>query len=102
MGEDAHRDFEPSCTPMEPGCSIRSDPDDALGLMLGGGGARAAYQAGVLRGIAARFPHLTFPILTGISAGAVNTIHLAAHEGTIAQAADDLIALWLALSPDRV
>lgn len=70
--------------------------------MLGGGGARGAYQAGVLRGIATRFPTLAFPILAGISAGAVNTIHLAAHEGTLKQAADDLIALWLALSPDRV
>lgn len=81
---------------------LHYDPDDALGLMLGGGGARGAYQAGVLRGIASRFPHLAFPILTGISAGAVNTIHLAAHEGTLMQAADDLIALWLALSPERV
>jgi NTE family protein len=87
---------------MEPPRPLHDDPDDALGLMLGGGGARGAYQAGVLRGIAARFPHLTFPILTGISAGAVNTIHLAAHEGSLAKAADDLIALWLALSPDQV
>jgi NTE family protein len=87
---------------MEPLRPPQYDPDDALGLMLGGGGARGAYQAGVLRGIASRFPHLSFPILTGISAGAVNTIHLAAHEGTLRQAADDLIALWLALSPERV
>jgi NTE family protein len=82
--------------------ALRYDPDDALGLMLGGGGARGAYQAGVLRGIARRFPNLSFPILTGISAGAVNTIHLAAHEGTLMKAADDLIALWLALSPEQV
>ena len=86
---------------MEP-LPLHDDPDAALGLMLGGGGARGAYQAGVLRGIATRFPQLAFPILTGISAGAVNTIHLAAHEGTLKQAADDLIALWLALSPERV
>jgi NTE family protein len=87
---------------LEPARPIHYDPDDALGLMLGGGGARGAYQAGVLRGIARRFPNLSFPILTGISAGAVNTIHLAAHEGTLAKAADDLIALWLALSPQQV
>ena len=87
---------------MEPVGAPKYDPDDALGLVLGGGGARGAYQAGVLRGIAKRFPNLAFPILTGISAGAVNTIHLAAHEGTLLQAADDLIALWLALSPERV
>src|SRR5579862_947043 len=87
---------------MEASRPVYDDPEDALGLMLGGGGARGAYQAGVLRGIAARFPHISFPILTGISAGAVNTIHLAAHEGTLEKAADDLIALWLALSPERV
>src|SRR3954470_1211622 len=78
------------------------DPDDALALMLGGGGARGAYQAGVLRGIAQRFPNLNFPILSGISAGAVNTIHVAAHEGTLVDCADDLIKLWLALSPELV
>lgn len=76
--------------------------DDSLALMLGGGGARGAYQAGVLRGIAQRFPHLTFPILSGISAGAVNTIHVAAHPGPLQQCADDLIDLWLALSPELV
>jgi NTE family protein len=79
-----------------------SNPGDALGLMLGGGGARGAYQAGVLRGIARKFPNLNFPILAGISAGAVNTIHLAAHEGTLAQSADDLIDLWLDLTPEMV
>jgi NTE family protein len=70
--------------------------------MLGGGGARGAYQAGVLRGISKRFPHLTFPILCGISAGAVNTIHVAAHESSLVKCADDLCRLWLTLSPERV
>lgn len=87
---------------MEPPRPLRYDPDDALALMLGGGGARGAYQAGVLRGIAKRFPTLSFPILTGISAGALNTIYLAAHEGTLLEAADELIAVWLALSPELV
>lgn len=77
-------------------------PTDDIALMLGGGGARGAYQAGILKGIAYRFPHLNFPILAGISAGAVNTIHLAAHQGTLRECADDLIRLWLALSPERV
>src|SRR5476651_551609 len=88
--------------PMGPPRPLHDNADDALGLMLGGGGARGAYQAGVLRGIAARFPDLSFPILTGISAGAVNTVHLAAHEGTLMKAADDMIALWLALSPEQI
>jgi NTE family protein len=75
---------------------------DSLALMLGGGGARGAYQAGVLKGIARRFPHLNFPILAGISAGAVNTVHLAAHQGDLSGCADDLIRLWLALRPELV
>lgn len=73
-----------------------------LALVLGGGGARGAYQAGVLRGISRIFPQLEIPILTGISAGAVNTIHLAAHEGSLERATDDLVKLWLSLSPERV
>src|SRR3954469_14385044 len=70
--------------------------------MLGGGGARGAYQAGVLRGIAQRFPDLNFPILSGISAGAVNTIHLAAHPGKLADCADATSPLWLARKPGLV
>ena len=79
------------------------DPStERLALMLGGGGARGAYQAGVLRGLASLFPELRFPIMTGISAGAVNTIHLASHEGTLGEAATDLARLWMKLSPERV
>jgi NTE family protein len=70
--------------------------------MLGGGGARGAYQAGVLRGIAKRHPELRIPILTGISAGALNTIFLAAHPGLLSNAAADLVRLWLTLTPDQV
>ena len=81
---------------------LRSGPPEGLALMLGGGSARGAYQAGVLRGIAKRFPTLGFPILSGISAGAVNTIHLASHRGTLTEAADALVDLWLRLSPGQV
>lgn len=91
----------PAALPLEsPGA--RPDRPDSLALMLGGGGARGAYQAGVLRGIAKRHPHLRFPILTGISAGALNTIYLAAHPGLLSNAASDLVRLWLTLSPDQV
>jgi NTE family protein len=73
-----------------------------LALMLGGGGARGAYQAGVLRGIASRFPELRFPVITGISAGAVNAIHLASARGSPVDAAERLVALWERLSPEQV
>ena len=76
--------------------------DDSLALMLGGGGARGAYQAGVLKGLAQKFPNLRFPIMTGISAGAVNPIHLASSEGSLATAAGGLVDLWMKLTPEQV
>jgi NTE family protein len=77
-------------------------PNESLALMLGGGGARGAYQAGVLRAIAARFPTLRLPILTGISAGAVNTTFLAAQAAPLPEATEQLVRLWLSLTPDQV
>lgn len=73
-----------------------------LGMVLGGGGARGAYQVGLLRAIARRYPNLKIPILVGVSAGAVNTIHMAAHRGNFAQSMEDLATHWLSLSPDQV
>lgn len=73
-----------------------------LALVLGGGGARGAYQAGLLRYIARRHPHLHIPILVGVSAGAINTVHLASHRGSMEQSTDDLVKLWLSLSPEQV
>jgi NTE family protein len=70
--------------------------------MLGGGGARGAYQAGVLHGLARRFPDLRFPIMTGISAGAINTIHLASRDVPLLEATEELLGLWLQLTPERV
>jgi len=73
-----------------------------LAISLGGGGARAAYQVGVLRGIARRWPGLRFDILTGESAGAINAAFLGAHPGPLAEAIDDLARLWAGLTPDKV
>lgn len=73
-----------------------------LALVMGGGGARAAYQLGLLRCLARRAPELRIPILTGVSAGAINAVHLAAHPGTFAQAVDSLSALWGELTPEKV
>ncbi len=73
-----------------------------LGFVLTGGGARGAYQVGVLRWIARHWPDLNAPILTGVSAGAVNIAKLAAHHGTFRQAVDELTELWKELTPARV
>ncbi len=73
-----------------------------LAMVLGGGGARGAYQVGVLRGIARRYPHLHVPILAGVSAGAINTVHLASHQGHFGDAMERLVEIWLSLTPDQV
>ncbi len=73
-----------------------------LALVLTGGGARGAYQVGMVRCLARYFPELSFPIITGVSAGAVNAVHLASHHGTFQQAAEELTALWSELTTERV
>ena len=73
-----------------------------LAIALTGGGARAAYQVGLLVWLARRFPELEVPILTGVSAGAVNAGHLAAHPGNFRAAVSDLARLWSDLTPEDV
>lgn len=78
-------------------------------LVMMGGGARAAYQAGVLSGIAkiaARhgLDHcpLPFGIIAGTSAGAINGAGLATGASDFRTAADTLAALWHSLHADDV
>ena len=73
-----------------------------LGLVMTGGGARGAYQVGTLRALARHIPDLRVPIITGVSAGAVNAVHMAAHHGTFEQAVEELTGLWQELTPERV
>jgi len=68
-----------------------------LAVMLTGGGARAAYQVGVIKGLARHFPNLRFQIITGVSAGAINAIFLAAHDGPLRESAEELANLWCSL-----
>jgi NTE family protein len=73
-----------------------------LALVLTGGGARGAYQVGVLRHLANRFPNLRIPILTGVSAGGVNVAYLAQHRGTFRESVEELVTLWRGLTPNHV
>ncbi|MFQ5679241.1 MAG: patatin-like phospholipase family protein [Gemmatimonadota bacterium] len=73
-----------------------------LGLMLGGGGARAAYQAGVMAHIGRRLPDLSVPILTGVSAGAINIGFLASHCGSLRDAVESLCRKWCSLTTEEV
>ncbi len=77
-----------------------------VGLVLSGGGARGAYQAGVIKGIAdiCRDAGIAqpFPIITGVSAGAINAAYLAAGADNFSLAADNMVALWKSLTADKV
>jgi len=66
-------------------------------LLLGGGGARAAYQVGVLKAIAEILPkgcHNPFPIICGTSAGSINTVALASNASNFHQGVDRIIQVW--------
>jgi NTE family protein len=103
MGESSADRPPPS--PNIPGEStpVPLSPDlGEIALVMGGGGARGAYQVGLLRYLARRYPDLRLPILAGVSAGAVNVAHLAQHTGTFAAAVTSLERLWRSLSPEQV
>jgi NTE family protein len=68
-----------------------------VGLVLPGGGARAAYQVGVLRALADLLPARSvnpFPVVTGTSAGAVNATAVAVHADRFRVAVGNLERVW--------
>ncbi|MBR9911669.1 MAG: patatin-like phospholipase family protein [Gammaproteobacteria bacterium] len=74
-------------------------------LILSGGGARAAYQVGVLTALNEVLPsstHNPFPIICGTSAGAINALALATHTGHYYEAVADLQNIWRELTTARV
>ena len=77
-------------------------PGATTAVVLSGGGARGAYQVGVLRWIASQYPDLTIPILTGVSAGAINAAYLAGRPEPLSEALDMLSDLWGDLSTEDI
>jgi NTE family protein len=84
--------------------TLRTSP---AGLILMGGGARAAYQVGVLKGIAQILRearrgldptiaqgHNPFPIVVGTSAGAINAAALACRADNFQEAVAQLVHVW--------
>lgn len=73
-------------------------------LILSGGGARAAYQVGVLQAVADILPelHNPFPIICGTSAGAINAVAMAAHPHEFNQSVTDLAQTWRQLEIEQV
>jgi len=75
------------------------------GLVLTGGGARAAYQVGVLSAIARFMPrnHGTpFPIICGTSAGAINSTALACYASCFHLGVKKLEWIWKNLNTSRI
>ncbi|MGD0598881.1 MAG: patatin-like phospholipase family protein, partial [Terriglobales bacterium] len=80
--------------------------ENAVGLVMTGGGARGAYQAGVLKRIGelklARTQGNPFPIIGGASAGAINGAALATGCGEFALATQRLAEGWATLQPSDI
>lgn len=77
-----------------------------IGLVLTGGGARAAYQAGAIKGIAQvlgpKYETIPFHTLAGISAGAINVAYLASRATGFQQGTEDCYNLWKNLKSDQI
>ncbi|HQX58723.1 MAG: patatin-like phospholipase family protein [Rhodoferax sp.] len=83
---------------------LRERGRPTIGLVLMGGGARTAYQVGVLRALAAMLgassdAPRTFPfqVLVGTSAGAINAAFLASRATQGLQAFGELAEFWCRL-----
>ena len=78
------------------------------GLVLMGGGARTAYQAGALQAIGAllrqksQARHFPFQVLAGTSAGALNATFLASKAMDGLDGLDDLANFWSAIRTEAI
>lgn len=79
------------------------------GLVLTGGGARAAYQVGVLQAISKILCEEGWPtqrnpydIICGTSAGAINATALACHADNFGEGLDMLVRVWEHFTVDQV
>lgn len=73
-------------------------------IVLTGGGARAAYQAGVMRALyeIVKEDKTLFEVITGTSAGAINAIYLASNSNDWDIATNQLWDLWAGLNPKDI
>ncbi len=74
-------------------------------LILSGGGARASYQVGVLMALKELLPNPAenpFPIICGTSAGAINALSLATHDGGFDGAVSNLQDIWQNIDIHRI
>jgi NTE family protein len=81
---------------------------NTTGLILSGGGARAAYQVGVLAAIermrreAGAAQGNPFPVISGTSAGAINAAFLASNADRYDLAIEELVGVWRNFQVEQV
>ncbi|MGH9565054.1 MAG: patatin-like phospholipase family protein [Candidatus Angelobacter sp.] len=68
-----------------------------IGVVLSGGGARGAYEAGVL--MAFQDAHVPTHIITATSVGSINAASYAAHSDGLVGNAEKLVEAWMDLTP---
>ncbi|MCF8466405.1 MAG: patatin-like phospholipase family protein [Sneathiella sp.] len=73
-------------------------------IVLTGGGARGAYQVGVLKALSqlSSKKEVRFPVITGVSVGAINAAALASHFDDFKQAAEQIENFWRRLHTNDV
>jgi NTE family protein len=76
-------------------------------LILSGGGARGAYEVGVLKFLFEEFPKIygfvpKFDIVCGTSVGAIHASFVAANMDSLTQSIPKLINLWSSLKPGDI
>jgi NTE family protein len=81
-----------------------ADSAERMALVLTGGGARGAYQAGALLAISetVHARSLPFRILSGSSAGSLTVAYLASRANEFVDAARSLADLWSTIEPSLV
>jgi NTE family protein len=75
------------------------------GLILSGGGARAAYQVGVLKAIHKILPkghYNPFDVISGTSAGAINGVALASYAENYRMGIKHLERIWMHFTPEQI
>ncbi len=79
--------------------------DKPIGLILSGGGSRAAYQIGVLRAVANILPKHSpnpFQVIAGTSAGALNAVSLATHAYRLRTGIKILEHIWKNIRSEQI
>lgn len=103
MNEKIRDTLPPAFDTSRPGARSGRDSDaPRLAVVLTGGGARGAYQVGVLKGLGRLFPDIRFRIITGVSSGAINAAWLASYAEPLGPSAETLAEHWRELDVNRV